>query len=145
MTPAERESHIRQLVAEHGIELNLPDKPPMWSLNGRVDTYGSAGGYDIEIVMPHGWTDLAYWIGLHEVGHIAHKHYWKSCPYFGPERQEREAEAWEWALDNALAPPEAETVSAIMRFSLASYGVMPTDPSIPARCQSVIARLGSES
>lgn len=58
----------------------------------------SYGGYKRLIVTYGINTQQDYFIALHELGHIANE------PQ-SPKLLEREANAWQWALDNALVEP----------------------------------------
>jgi len=50
----------------------------------------------------------SYYIALHEVGHIVGKR-----QGYAIRRLDKEAYAWQWALDNALCPPDARAARSI--------------------------------
>lgn len=47
-------------------------------------------------------SNLVYYSGLHEIGHLANGH-------MIPDNLENEAQAWEWAFEHALEPMDWET------------------------------------
>lgn len=64
-------------------------------------------------------TQRDYFIALHELGHIA------NAPQ-SPKLLEREANAWQWALDNALVEPSLLTKGKIAEW-LGSYAESGTE------------------
>jgi hypothetical protein len=86
VTPAQ---HIRQLCQELDIKRVIAP--------GR----GRAKVVTRTIQHPPIRTEMAYFVALHEIGHIV----------VGLEgkRLEREAKAWRWALENALVVPHFST------------------------------------
>jgi len=67
-----------------------------------------------------GRSSAAYFAGLHELGHIAHRHH---TDFDRDDRQrilEAEAEAWDWAFAHAAEKPSAR-VLALAKSALESY------------------------
>jgi hypothetical protein len=86
MTPGR---HVAILCREHGIRRTVAE--------GR----GRASVGERHIQHPPIRTEMAYFVALHEIGHI----------FVGLEgtRLEREAAAWDWALRAALVKPHYST------------------------------------
>jgi len=68
-----------------------------------------------------------YYIGLHELGHMVHGHTQGRPPksdevfYFTNGVLRSEAQAWEWAMDNALIEPDAYTRDQMWNRCMGSY------------------------
>lgn len=59
-------------------------------------------------------SNLVYYVGLHEMGHIA-------CKHHVPEHLEFEAQAWDWAFTHALEPMDWETERHFKELWFGSY------------------------
>lgn len=67
--------------------------------------------------------NASFWSTLHELGHVHHEHRNGGflVDLFGdPEKPEREAEAWVWAINHAGRPVD-RIAKTSMAYSLASY------------------------
>lgn len=68
-----------------------------------------------------------YYIGLHELGHMVLGHTQGRPPksdevfYFTNGVLRSEAQAWEWAMDNALIPPDKHTRTQMWYRCMGSY------------------------
>lgn len=68
-----------------------------------------------------------YYIGLHELGHMVLGHTQGRAPksderfYFDNGVLRSEAQAWEWAMDNALVPPDNFTKHQMWNRCMGSY------------------------
>jgi hypothetical protein len=122
-----RRAHVQRLVTEHGIgweEAAIPF----------LEAEGSIDPAERFIRTPIVDTEIAYFTALHEIGHVV-----LDLPSFGPgesdEEPERrlysnEASVWEWALDEAEAPPSLDAAQTI-DFTLLS------DEPAPSRADAV--------
>lgn len=86
MTPGQ---HIAMLCQEHGIRRTV------------ADSRGRASVRERHIQHPPIRTEMAYFVALHEIGHIV--------VGLDGTRLEREARCWEWALEHALVRPHYST------------------------------------
>jgi hypothetical protein len=68
-----------------------------------------------------------YYIGMHELGHMVHGHTQGRPPksdevfYFTNGVLRSEAQAWEWAMDNALVEPDEFTRNQMWYTCMGSY------------------------
>jgi len=87
MTPREREANLSMLAEELNVAVHLC-RSMSWD---RSMSYGNRVGI--------GWNGSAksYFAGLHELGHCAHGHF--NGPQTG-RSLEKEAQAWEWAMEH---------------------------------------------
>lgn len=85
-----RGQHIAVLCREHGIRRSVSE------------ARGRARVKERWIQHPPIRSEMAYFVALHEIGHIM-------VGIDGMTRLEREAAAWDWALDNALVLPHYST------------------------------------
>lgn len=119
-----RREHIYRLAEPLGVGVKLTPNPRILS-DGRIVPAGYADGRARTIGV-QGWDDgqLAYFAGLHELGHHA-RHFGRRG--FDPDRDywgrivEAEAEAWDWALENTAEAPTVLTRRTIARDWLGSY------------------------
>lgn len=114
------ERHLRELAAELGAELYLQrDRPADGVAAGWAHVGRSAS-----VVGWHGNSHLAYFAGLHELGHIAKGHVdsWKALhSRYTIRTLDAEAEAWEWALEHSIIEPSGRVLDYIRTEWLGSY------------------------
>ena len=87
--------HVERLAAEHGVTVRR-----LAPAEKNVKSYGP-------VILVRGInTQINYFEALHELGHsiLVHVGGQKS-----PDTLCKEAEAWQWAIDNALVTPSART------------------------------------
>lgn len=105
--------HIEQLVQEHRIRWE--EKPIRFH-----DAQGSLASDDRSITTPMLTSELAYFVTLHEIGHIVLQLPSHDDPVEGQELPTRfygnEASVWEWALDESIVAPSADAAEKIPRF-----------------------------
>lgn len=105
--------HIEQLVQEH--KIRWEEKPIRFH-----DAHGSLAPDDRSITAPMLTSELAYFVTLHEIGHIVLQLPSHDDLVEGPELPTRfygnEASVWEWALDESIVPPSPDAAEKIPRF-----------------------------
>ena len=121
MEPKERSIHLVSLGAGMGVEVILNKNPPFLS-NLPFNAYAQD---DRVVFNGYRGTNADYYIGLHELGHIAYEHPIEGS--FGAQRYdenvlEGESEAWLWAFANAKEEMSERTKEFISSdFALGSY------------------------
>jgi hypothetical protein len=90
------EAHIAELCRHHGIKLN-------GATRGRATRWH---GGRLEISIPPIRGQVSYFVALHEIGHLV-------GPGRSKPRLEAEANAWLWALEQAVVEPTAATRRSI--------------------------------
>lgn len=120
--------HIRKLAKEHDIAV-LDILPPEQYGRASSSTYGR----DIQIAPVAGeHAERNYWIALHEIGHVMRDHRPGENFRYGLGRTDAtqvEAEAWDWALDNAIEPIGPQGIAAIREGYVGHWRQAPLPPS----------------
>lgn len=135
--------HLSILAEQLGCELRMSGDTPgmMWVEWGRVE--GPALDGEGENIPGYSgrYPDISsrYYVNLHELGHYAHGHTqgrettsrWYEGKivehpngprwYFDNGVLKSEAQAWEWALDNACYPPTKECALFMWNTCMGSY------------------------
>ena len=138
-----RRERLLALYAEHGVALSpwlvfapRDPGPAFGSANvaGRTVTLGpfpAEEGWSDEQILEGGYSRPdVFWMGLHELGHVALGHVYP-CP--DSQRLAYELEAWRWALEQEpLDDAGRETLTG----SLASYGLSNHLPALLAEASA---------
>jgi hypothetical protein len=88
-TPAELDTHVDRLCAEHGITREHGGR------RGTAFRRGPAGRRTPHIRIPPVKSQVTYAVALHEIGHLV-------GPGRSGTRLEKEAAAWRWALATSI-------------------------------------------
>ncbi len=121
--------HAFELADELDASLELHDAP-----SGFYGDHGMATVPERRAQVWAAWGTRAYWIALHELGHIAYGHTGMGSQNIVHD----EAEAWQWALDQSLIPisdPDRDWCGGHAFSSyLRDFGYLPTTPTVNAVC-----------
>lgn len=130
---AQLREHLDTVLAEHRITLR--EEPIGWmDAEGDLETR--------EIIVPILGSELAYFVALHECGHIV-----LGLVSFGDDADadgtpvrlyDNEASVWEWAIGIATTAPSADAEEKILKF-LASSERGPGREAAPSRVRSACA------
>lgn len=111
--------HLQMLGVELGVEVLLSPNPPTFS-NEIFDAWAETERVIVQGYNPK--SQICYYIGLHELGHIAHGHCDDREMWYEVNKIEGEAEAWNWALDNSQEEISLDTSQFILsKYALGSY------------------------
>jgi hypothetical protein len=148
-----RAQHIKVLMSEHGITHSTRPflRRDSWDKThpffGRIDSRNPArlSGQALctKVYLPQrdfGRSQWAYFTALHEIGHIVIGHFAERFRYWD-DRLNNEADAWLWALDNAIEPPTPKTRKRIWHLGLGSYTPWDDAKDGPS-FQKMLSRLG---
>lgn len=114
-----REAHLRALAEQLGAELTLTKDPHPCFNDGWP--YGQAWSNSFaQVWLWDGRSPAAYFTGLHELGHLAHRHHTDYTRDYTERRVEAEAEAWDWAFENAQEAPSTSAIE-YAREALCTY------------------------
>lgn len=102
--PTELADHVWELAMQNAIELDVRER----------HTHGRAWARSRKVRISRVTTLRRYFIALHELGHLVARRRTVGT------RLDREARAWQWALDHALEPPNTHVWQLITE-SLRSY------------------------
>src|SRR5215204_3397716 len=108
-------NHAQQEIAEAQIQGYCDANGWEWRKLPRTTIYGMMyvefGYFESPAIIGAENPNFNYYIGLHELGHMVLGHTQGRAPksdekfYFENGVLRSEAQAWEWAMDNALYPP----------------------------------------
>ena len=121
MTKFDRRQHVEELADKLGVQVRY--------LPAFRHRDAHAGPGFIRVAPPE--TSELYYSALHELGHHAqgHAHQYAHHPALRRQRLDLEAEAWDWAIENArepVTPPVAlRARDALDSYLRAAYGRYP--------------------
>lgn len=101
-TVKKMESHVQGLCAQHGITVGSHSRGGRASRNSKT------------IWIRPVRSSVTYFVALHEIAHVVYP------PAGRGLRMEQEAHAWDWAIENAVAPI-SKTVRHLIHRCLDSY------------------------
>jgi hypothetical protein len=131
--------HLDGVLTEHRIILH--EKPIGWmDADGGLETR--------DVVVPELGSELAYFVALHECGHVVLglESFAEGTDVDGSpiRRYDNEATVWEWAIDTALMAPSEDAEEKILKY-LASSEPGPGREAAPGRVrESCAARRARE-
>jgi hypothetical protein len=108
---------VGYLANELHVKVRIKKKPHEWKAY-----HVPKGSSSFEIDVPPVRDRKTYFVWLHELGHVACGHVY-TLGLREPGQLEREAEAWEWAVQHSIVKPDAADWQEIAR-CLTTYRVM---------------------
>lgn len=115
------EKHLLFLADQMGVELDFFAHDDDWGAASA--TVGPHCRATLPRPVGEGTAERNYWVGLHELGHIAHRHEGSFFDSFFPPSTRlvaQEAEAWDWALTTGCKAPSS-TSRVVIGAAMASY------------------------